>query len=72
MTFNESLRELCDSVFPKSAQGRLLDLWGGETQRHRDTERSEGVATCRGSHSSPDGGISEHGDFYPDGAGKLG
>ncbi len=34
------LRELCDSVFPKSAQGRLLGLWvfflkhrGAETQR---------------------------------------
>ena len=30
------LCELCDSVFPKSAQGRLLDLWG--FLKHRDTK----------------------------------
>jgi len=52
-------------VFPKSAQGRLLDLWG--FLKHRDTE-----AQRRGSHSSPDGGISEHGDFCPERVGKWG
>ena len=37
------LRELCDSVFPKSAQGRLFGLCVFfETQRHRGTERGQG------------------------------
>ena len=31
------LRELCDSVFPKSAQGRLFGLWVFFL-KHRDTE----------------------------------
>jgi len=42
VTFNESLRDLCDSVFLKSAQGRLLGLWFFfETQRGTEPQREE-------------------------------